>query len=276
VLFPESGVAVIAAGGKQVIFDSGPLGPGGGGHSHADALSLIARDGADETLIDSGTFTYVADPQLRDWFRSTAAHNTVRIDERDQAAPEGPFRWATKPEVRLRAWSSHPAHDFVDAQCRPADADTTHRRRLLFLKSDSIADLSEDCLVVCDSFERSGRDRHIEQFWYPGEHTEILGPGHLLIGRRGHLIIPEPSTFEAKHVWRSQVFGGKRQTIGFVVHRTPNEPPLMWTILWFGERSTRATIKPVADAASAVLNLGEIQILVSLEGDDATFAISRQ
>ena len=48
-------------------------------------------------LIDPGTYTYVADRRWRDWFRGSAAHNTLRIDGLDQASPAGPFRWDGRP-----------------------------------------------------------------------------------------------------------------------------------------------------------------------------------
>jgi hypothetical protein len=45
---------------------------------------------------------------------------------RDQAVPAGPFRWLEKPDVRIKAWSSSPERDFLDAACRYAGF--THRR----------------------------------------------------------------------------------------------------------------------------------------------------
>ncbi len=50
---------------------------------------LDLRSVLEEILVDAGTYTYV-EPQWRDWFRATAAHNTVRIDGRDQAVAAGP------------------------------------------------------------------------------------------------------------------------------------------------------------------------------------------
>ena len=44
-LFSDAGVAVMTAGGNQVIFDAGGFGPWGAGHSHADALSIVVRAG---------------------------------------------------------------------------------------------------------------------------------------------------------------------------------------------------------------------------------------
>ena len=61
----DGGTAVMADGGVQLVVKAGPFGEGSGGHSHSDALSLTARLGPREILIDPGTFTYIADPAER-------------------------------------------------------------------------------------------------------------------------------------------------------------------------------------------------------------------
>src|SRR5438477_8622030 len=94
--FADAGMALMACGKVHVVIKAGPFGEGSGGHSHSDILSLVARTGDREILIDPGTYTYVADPIERDRFRGSAAHNTIRIDGRDQAIPAGPFRWHEK------------------------------------------------------------------------------------------------------------------------------------------------------------------------------------
>ena len=81
----------MACADRQILFDAGGFAPEAGGHSHSDALSLIVRQGDQELLIDPGTYAYVGDAHLRNWFRGSAAHNTIRIGGRDQATPAGPF-----------------------------------------------------------------------------------------------------------------------------------------------------------------------------------------
>jgi hypothetical protein len=120
----------------QIVIKAGGFGEGSGGHSHSDVLSLVARIADEEILIDPGTFTYIADPAARNAFRGSAAHNTVRISNRDQAVPAGPFRWLEKPEVQIDAWSSTPGRDFLDATCRYGGF--THRRQIFFAKQDAL------------------------------------------------------------------------------------------------------------------------------------------
>jgi uncharacterized heparinase superfamily protein len=95
--FADAGLAVLRAGEVSIIVDAGPFGTESADHSHSDTLSVIVRRGNRDILIDPGTYTYVADPKWPDWFRGSAAHNTVRVDGRDQSMPAGPFRWAGNP-----------------------------------------------------------------------------------------------------------------------------------------------------------------------------------
>jgi hypothetical protein len=154
--FPDSGVAVMAAADVHLVIKAGPFGEGSGGHSHSDVLSLTARARGHEILIDPGTFTYVADPAERDRFRGSAAHNTVRIDGRDQAVPSGPFRWDHKPLVAVHQWATGPDRDCLDATC--AYAGFTHRRRIVFVKPATV--------VVLDTVDGPSGEHTLEQFWH--------------------------------------------------------------------------------------------------------------
>jgi hypothetical protein len=158
-LFPDSGLASIAGSGFHILMDAGPLGFGGAGHSHADTLSITARSGVGELLIDPGTFTYISDPKLRNLFRGTGFHNTIRIGGRDQADPAGPFRWENKPGVEVNEWGSLDGLTFLDACC--SYRGLTHRRRLLCV--------AEEWLFVLDEVTGPGGEHLIEQFWHVGE-----------------------------------------------------------------------------------------------------------
>ena len=154
--FADAGTAIMASGGIQLVIKAGPFGEGSGGHSHSDVLSLTARVGCREILIDPGTFTYVADAMERNRFRGSGAHNTVRIDGRDQAVPGGPFRWNDKPAVKVREWSTGAARDYLDASC--AYAGFTHRRRVVFVKPETV--------IVLDTVDGPPGDHTLEQFWH--------------------------------------------------------------------------------------------------------------
>lgn len=69
-------------------------------HAHADALSIEVRHNGVDVLADPGTYCYHGEPAWREWFRSTAAHNTVEINGMSQAESGGPFLWLTQPRTR--------------------------------------------------------------------------------------------------------------------------------------------------------------------------------
>jgi hypothetical protein len=179
--FPDSGVAVMVADEIHLVIKAGALGEGSGGHSHSDVLSLTARSDGREMLIDPGTYTYVADPVERDRFRGSAAHNTVRIDGRDQAVPGGPFRWEHKPSAGVNGWSTKPDRDWLDATCDYGGF--THRRRILFLKPDR--------LIVLDTVDGPAGDHTLEQFWHLDRAQDAA-----------HFSFSAPA--EAVEVWRSR------------------------------------------------------------------------
>jgi hypothetical protein len=88
--FPQSGIGTAAKDRAEVLFFALPNGISGkGSHNHNDKLSFVLRLDGNEVLCDSGTYTYTRNPELRNRFRSTAAHNTVLIDSEEQNTIDG-------------------------------------------------------------------------------------------------------------------------------------------------------------------------------------------
>lgn len=82
--------------GKEIFlhFDAAPLGfLSIAAHGHADALSFILHVDGEPVFIDSGTYTYHTEPEWRRYFIGTLAHNTIRINQKDQAVNGGPTLW---------------------------------------------------------------------------------------------------------------------------------------------------------------------------------------
>lgn len=93
--FPESGYTVVRqAGGLHLTIDHGSLGMAPlYNHGHADALSFTMSVGGVAFFVDPGTYCYNNAPDYRRYFKSTRAHNTVAIDEMDQARQLTSFIW---------------------------------------------------------------------------------------------------------------------------------------------------------------------------------------
>lgn len=62
-------------------------------HGHADALSFTLTIDGLPVLVDPGTFTYHTHPAWRKYFVSTLAHNTITVNNKDQAQLAGPTMW---------------------------------------------------------------------------------------------------------------------------------------------------------------------------------------
>lgn len=141
-LFPEGGYAIMRSGWErdahQLLLDAGPLGcPFSGGHGHADLLSVQCATFGSARLVDPGTYCYTGEPEWRNYFRSTRAHNTVTVDGGDQAIQAGPFSWRDRPRARASQWITTPEFDFMDAAHNAYERlsdPVVHRRRVLFVK----------------------------------------------------------------------------------------------------------------------------------------------
>ena len=152
----------------RLVVDAGPLGLGTiAAHGHADALAITLSVGGQQILIDPGTFTYQGDGHWRDYFRGTAAHNTLRIDGRDQSEPGDDFLWLRKAKAGCSLWRSAADRDeFVgwhDGYARLTDP-VIHRRRILLekqprrieitdrlsMKGEHLVELFFHCSELCE------------------------------------------------------------------------------------------------------------------------------
>jgi len=195
--FPQSGLISMRSNRTndiRVLFDAGPFGPWSGGHSHSDTLSLIASAGESEILIDPGTYTYVGDPAWRDYFRGSAAHNTIRVNGRDQADPAGPFRWLNKPDAVVLSWETGPELDRLAATC--SYAGIRHTRDVSFQKPERL-------LTITDMIEGGEGECVIEQFWHAGGTVVEIGDGQWSIGEQAELTVDPNAACEVLDGWRS-------------------------------------------------------------------------
>jgi hypothetical protein len=121
---------------RFLVFDCGPLGDGG--HGHYDALSVeIAADGR-PLVVDPGRYTYDEQtPNLRHWFKGTAAHNTVTVDNRDQVPyRRGKPRKGTLPRARTLLRHTAPGLDVVRGEVTSTCYDAVHTRRIAFVADE--------------------------------------------------------------------------------------------------------------------------------------------
>ncbi len=162
IIFSSAGYAVQRSGWEsldsQLVFDIGGLGMLTGGHSHADALSVVLYSRGKELLVDPGTYVYNCAPEWRSYFRSTRAHNTVTVDGRDQAETAATFRWKTRMSTRMHRDTSFPK-EYLEAEqdgYERLQQGVIHRRRLLHIPGEY--------WIIVDDFRGAGQ--HTFDFHY--------------------------------------------------------------------------------------------------------------
>ena len=107
--YPEGGMTLMRWGKGKLLFRHAPLGMENTyAHGHADALSVIFYWDSIPVLIDLGSGQYNGNQIIRNYFRSTIAHNTVEIDSQNQARILGPFMWGKSYETRFKCHCEKP------------------------------------------------------------------------------------------------------------------------------------------------------------------------
>mgnify|MGYP003337307296 CR=1 FL=1 len=118
-LFPDAGLAVYRDGaGQYLLITNGKVGTNGfGNHKHNDLLSFEYHHDGVALVVDPGSYVYTSDFDARNRFRSTAYHNTLQLDGREQND--------LKPEWIFRLFeTSHAEHIAILKAIEARDADT--------------------------------------------------------------------------------------------------------------------------------------------------------
>lgn len=173
--FPEGGYELFESdvGTPQEIkglVDVGALGYLGiAAHGHADALQLCLSVGGRPLLVDPGTYSYWSDKPWRDYFRGTAAHNTVRVAGQDQSVSGGRFMWTRKAAIvglgvnRSADGSAEIAagHDGYQR----LGSRFMHRRTVRF-------DAASATVLVCDELDGQAPEQ-LELHWHFHPHWQV-------------------------------------------------------------------------------------------------------
>ncbi len=129
-VFPDSGYAVLRAPGSDHALMM-KFGPHGGGHGHYDKLGFVSFANGGPQAVDPGTQPYAA-PTHATWDLTTIAHNTLVLDEKQQAAATGKLLWfQTGDQFAAASADAGPAY---------ANAKLT---RTLFITPEYAVDLAE-------------------------------------------------------------------------------------------------------------------------------------
>ena len=130
---PDSGYWVFRPPGEYLIADCGePCPPFLPAHAHCDLLSFEYGAAGQRILVDAGTFAYTAGP-WRQYFRSTAAHNTVVINGREQHDAWASFRLGERSTLLSTASGASGGFAWFTGGYRLPGRGPVHRRLIAWV-----------------------------------------------------------------------------------------------------------------------------------------------
>ena len=248
--FPDAGLVILRSNpqdGPEIWCrcDGGPHGfLSIAAHAHADALSLEIRHDGVDILADPGTYCYHGEPEWREWFRSTAAHNTVELGGVNQAESGGPFLWNTHPQTATLSCDvgEQPTQTWTaehDGYLR-LDTPTRHRRSVTL-------DSPQRRLTIIDTFDTPAAVS-VRLYWHLGPDIVVdldgtratlrwqRGPDR----RQGTLLLPDG--------------------LSWTVHRASVDPVIGWYSPRFGTRVPATSLVGSGMAASASRLITELEL----------------
>jgi hypothetical protein len=227
---------------SYLLMDCGPHGSLAYAHAHADALSIEFAALGKTWIVDPGTFTYTANPELRDWFRSTKAHSTVTVDGKSQSVTAGPFSWERVANASLDDFIIGDGIDYLEAShdgYRRLVDPVKHTRTVINPKASARYDYATSLpsyLIVRDAFTASGLHQYAIRYHLGPEcaafasenHVTVTGPG----GRRLNITAYGQSRIRARIArgWLSRVYGQLEPSL-IVVFEASGEGPQEFTTL---------------------------------------------
>ena len=238
VAFEAGGYYVMCDGwstnSNYLLFDCGPHGTDNCGHAHADALSFELAVNGRTLLVDPGTYTYTGSREMRDWFRSSAAHNTLTIDDESSSVSAGPFSWKSIARSECTSWITNKrfdyivaAHDGFNRMTEPA----THIRSILFLKNGY--------WVIRDEIDSLGPHVLTARFHLDPQTTPLHRKDNSVrvISENSHSAVLQMAVFAANGAWTkeqgwvSECYGEKREAPVFAFTVLANGPEELVTFL---------------------------------------------
>jgi len=240
--FPEGGTYILGCDFEteseiRLLADAGPLGYQTiAAHGHADALAFTLSVGGMEFLIDPGTYTYHTQGPWRQYFRGTAAHNTLRVDGRDQSQSGGNFMWLRKAGAGCSLWRSSLERDLFegwhDGYTRLPDP-VIHRRRITVDKRAR--------RVLVEDMLQTSREHDIELFFHCSERCRVAPiPGGYALSqgdRTLYLTLPQAERASAR-----VYYGSIAPILGWVSRKFDERQPAP-TVLWRGRLAGESVLR---------------------------------
>jgi len=205
VIYPWAGQLISRNGfDKNAHWSFFDIGPWGTGHQHQDKLHLSISIGVSDFLVDSGRFAYrgkVAD-KFRSYARSTAAHNTVLIDDKNQ----NPGPQKTNQPIQKKQYKINLDYDYAFGSFSSYEdlkGFAKHNRTFLYVKNEF--------WMVADRID-TDRPRNLKFLWHWHPDCSVEIKSNTVIGKNNNQslkIIPL-----SNHVFQiSEIKGQERPNV---------------------------------------------------------------
>lgn len=162
--FPYGGFYILRDNNFFLFFDAGDIGMNGwGGHGHNDTLNFELAYKNKRFIVDSGTYVYTPDPEMRQKLRSTSAHNTIMVDGYEIAEFLNLFRIKedlTNPKI-VSIQLNDNEKDFIQAEHYAY----TRLKNPLVVNRKIEMHRSEGQIIIIDTFTGNGPNK-IEIFFH--------------------------------------------------------------------------------------------------------------
>jgi hypothetical protein len=149
-------------------FDAAPLGYLSiAAHGHADALSFSLNINGIPIFVDSGTYSYHVEKKWRDYFVSTLAHNTICVDDGNQARHVGDTMWLNHFSCKIHKQMQSAVVDSVKAN-HNGYRQTIHSREITFNKNS-------DTFLIHDEVEiTDGKEHNFKTMFHLHPEVKIV------------------------------------------------------------------------------------------------------
>jgi len=147
--YAGSGYSVLRSEDEEnyLLFDHGKFGYRDSAHSHADSLSFELGIGRQPVFIDPGTYCYTGDGRMRNYFRSTSAHNVCLVDGYGASEEEGILGWKYMADAVLQKTLFSEGFDFVCGS-------VMRRKAPYFVQTRNVIRVGGDYFVIYDLIQK--------------------------------------------------------------------------------------------------------------------------
>ena len=111
-----------------------------GGHAHNDQLSFELSIKGLPIFIDRGTYTYTAEPEMRNMFRSTRMHNVLQLNDFEQNSSDGAFAMNDETQTEVIKVTDCYFEGSHTGYCELGNAELSYTRKFILKKNSLVID----------------------------------------------------------------------------------------------------------------------------------------